>query len=71
MIISVFELLGYFSLELRLDAQIIPARGVVRRSLLGEGMGIQFIEISAAARKQSEKYLDSQAAPAGEAGEKQ
>ncbi len=45
------------SLELHFRNQRLPAEGVVRRSVPGEGMGIEFTSISPDAKERLRKYL--------------
>ncbi len=45
------------NIELRFGDHAIPAQGVVRRSVPGVGMGIQFLEISPAVRARLKLYL--------------
>lgn len=45
--------------ELRLPTCSIPVRGEVRRSVPGEGMGLQFLQLAPEGKILLQSYLDS------------
>jgi len=47
----------HIQLELRLGGKGIPVHGIVRRSIPGQGMGIEFVDLSAVARHLIQAYL--------------
>jgi len=51
------------NLELRLGDYSIPVKGIVRRSIHGQGMGIQFLEIPPEGKRRLKVYLAGLAAP--------
>lgn len=55
------------TLGLRLSTQAIPLKGVVRRSVDGEGMGIQFTSVASEVKNRLETCLSGLAERAGEA----
>ena len=48
-----------FSFDLRVGSADVPVRGVVRRSVPGVGMGVQFQQLSGEAKNQLERLLIS------------
>ena len=53
----------YIEMELRLGDYRLPAKGIVRRSMRGKGMGIEFVEMSAEDKRRLKIYLAQLAAP--------
>lgn len=53
------------SFELRLHTCSMPVKGAVRRSVPGQGMGIQFVQLSPEGKILLKSYLDSQARAPG------
>jgi hypothetical protein len=51
--------------ELRLHTCLLPVRGIVRRSVPGQGMGIQFVQLSQEGKILLKSYLDTQARAPG------
>lgn len=47
------------SFELRLPTCSIPVKGIVRRSVPGQGMGIQFVQLSPEGKILLKSYLDT------------
>ena len=52
------------NLELRLGEYSIPVKAIVRRSIFGEGMGIEFLEMPSEGKRRLKVYLSGVAAPA-------
>lgn len=48
-----------FGFDLRLGSELVPVRGIVRRSMTGLGMGIQFQNLTDDTRARIEKFLDA------------
>lgn len=46
-----------FGFDLRLGEDLVPVRGVVRRSIPGFGMGVQFQKLSGESRNKVEKFV--------------
>lgn len=46
-----------FGFDLRLGADLVPVRGVVRRSVPGTGMGVQFQGLSGDSRNKVERFV--------------
>ncbi len=51
--------------ELRLHSCSIPVKGIVRRSIPGQGMGIQFVQLSPEGKILLKSYLDTVARSPG------
>jgi hypothetical protein len=51
--------------ELRLQSCSIPVKGVVRRSVPGKGMGIQFVQLGPEGKILLKSYLDTLARSSG------
>jgi len=51
--------------ELRLHSVSLPVKGVVRRSVPGQGMGIQFLQLSPEGKILLKSYLDTTARTPG------
>jgi hypothetical protein len=46
-----------FGFDLRLGDDLVPVRGVVRRSLPGVGMGVKFLNVARESRDRLERFL--------------
>lgn len=46
-----------FGFDLRLGTDLVPVRGVVRRSVPGTGMGVQFQGLSGDSRNKLERFI--------------
>lgn len=46
-----------FGFDLRLGADLVPVRGVVRRSVPGTGMGVQFQGLAGDSRNKLERFV--------------
>lgn len=57
---------SFVNLELRLGSHTIPVKGMVRRSVPGEGMGIEFLEMPPEGKRRLKLFLANLAAPVDE-----
>ena len=46
-----------FGFDLRLGTELVPVRGVVRRSVTGTGMGVQFQGLAGESRNKVERFV--------------